>query len=45
MSMADRDGKIWKDGELVDWAGIVDGMRETWPIEYMLPGGAYIDLE
>ena len=19
MSMADRDGKIWKDGQLVDW--------------------------
>lgn len=19
MSMADRDGKIWKDGELIDW--------------------------
>jgi hypothetical protein len=33
------------DGELVDWAGIVEGMQETWPIEYLLPGGAYVDLE
>ena len=26
----------------VDWSGIVEGMREDWPVEYMLPGGACI---
>ncbi|MBW7995459.1 MAG: prolyl oligopeptidase family serine peptidase [Candidatus Glassbacteria bacterium] len=32
------------DGKLVDWAGIVERMQETWPIEYLLPDGAYVDL-
>ncbi len=32
------------DAELVDWAAIVDGKQETWPIEFLLPDGAYVDL-
>jgi Acetyl xylan esterase (AXE1) len=31
-----------KDGEMVRWSEIVDQKRETWPIQYVLPGGAYI---
>ncbi len=32
------------DAELVDWAAIVDSKQETWPIEFLLPDGAYVDL-
>jgi Acetyl xylan esterase (AXE1) len=31
-----------KDGELLWWSAIVEQKRETWPIQYLLPGGAYI---
>jgi hypothetical protein len=27
------------------WAETVEGLRETWPIQYLIPGGAYIRLE
>ncbi|OGF98814.1 MAG: hypothetical protein A2Z86_11555 [Candidatus Glassbacteria bacterium GWA2_58_10] len=26
----------------VDWSGIVESMREEWPVEYVLPGGVAI---
>jgi hypothetical protein len=28
--------------EPVSWAGLVDGRQERWPIQFVLPGGAYI---
>jgi Abhydrolase family len=27
------------------WAEVVEDQRETWPIQYLVPGGAYLDLE
>jgi hypothetical protein len=27
------------------WAETVEGMREVWPIHYLVPGGAYVHLE
>ena len=30
------------DGEIIKWSEIVDRKTEIWPIEYLLPGGAYI---
>jgi cephalosporin-C deacetylase-like acetyl esterase len=32
------------DAELVDWSAIVENKQETWPIEFLLPDGAYVDL-
>jgi cephalosporin-C deacetylase-like acetyl esterase len=32
-----RDG-----GEIVSWSGLVREKREVWPIQFLLPGGAYI---
>jgi hypothetical protein len=31
--------------ELVEWSAIVEEMRETWPVEFLLPDGAYVDLK
>ncbi len=28
--------------EIIQWSEIVEEKREIWPIEYLLPGGAYI---
>ncbi|HUU27692.1 MAG TPA: alpha/beta hydrolase family protein [archaeon] len=28
--------------ELIKWSEIVQEMRESWPIEFLLPGGAYV---
>ena len=28
--------------EPVSWAGFVEGEQERWPIQFVLPGGAYI---
>ncbi len=30
------------DGQIIKWSEIVDRKTEIWPIEYLLPGGAYI---
>lgn len=30
------------DDEAVNWSDLVEQRRELWPIEYLLPGGAYI---
>jgi pimeloyl-ACP methyl ester carboxylesterase len=30
------------DGQIVKWSDLVDQERELWPIEYLLPGGAYV---
>jgi hypothetical protein len=30
------------DGQIIKWSEIVDHKTEIWPIEYLLPGGAYI---
>ncbi len=30
-------------GKLVKWSEIVERMQENWPVEYLLPGGAYIN--
>jgi hypothetical protein len=30
------------DASALDWAGLVDGQKETWPIHQLLPGGAYV---
>jgi hypothetical protein len=30
------------DTEIIKWSEIVDHKTELWPIEYLLPGGAYI---
>ncbi len=27
------------------WAEVVEDQRETWPIQYLVPGGAYLDLK
>ena len=32
-----------QDGRLVKWSEIVERMQEDWPVEYLLPGGAYIN--
>jgi hypothetical protein len=29
-------------GEIVSWSGLVREKREVWPIQFLLPGGAYI---
>jgi cephalosporin-C deacetylase-like acetyl esterase len=29
-------------GEIVSWAGLVREKKEVWPIQFLLPGGAYI---
>jgi hypothetical protein len=31
-------------GTAFTWADAVEGMRETWPIQYLLPGGAYVRM-
>ena len=31
-----------KDAEILRWSEIVEQKRETWPIPYLLPGGAYV---
>jgi len=28
-------------GAAFDWAAVVEEMRELWPIQYLLPGGAF----
>jgi Abhydrolase family len=33
------------DGPAFSWADAVEERRETWPIQYLLPGGAYVRLE
>ncbi len=33
------------DAELVDWAAIVESKQESWPIEFLLPDGAYVNLD
>jgi len=30
------------DAQLIKWSGLVAERREIWPIEFLLPGGAYI---
>lgn len=30
------------DAQIIKWSAIVDRKTELWPIEYLLPGGAYI---
>jgi hypothetical protein len=30
------------DAQLIKWSGLVAEKREVWPIEFLLPGGAYI---
>jgi len=30
------------NGKVLKWSEIVEQKRETWPIQYLLPGGAYI---
>lgn len=30
------------DAEVVKWSDLVDKKKELWPIQYLLPGGAYI---
>src|SRR5256714_6412386 len=30
------------DGQIIKWSEIVDRKTEIWPIEYLLPGGAYV---
>jgi hypothetical protein len=30
------------DAELVKWSDLVEKKQELWPIEYLLPGGAYV---
>jgi pimeloyl-ACP methyl ester carboxylesterase len=30
------------DAQVVKWSGFVDQKRELWPIQFLLPGGAYI---
>jgi dienelactone hydrolase len=30
-------------GEPFRWSEVVETMRETWPIQYLLPGGAWLD--
>jgi hypothetical protein len=30
------------DAQVIEWSEIVDRKTEIWPIEYLLPGGAYI---
>ena len=30
------------DDQIVKWSDLVDQKRELWPIEYLLPGGAYV---
>ena len=30
------------DAQLIKWSGLVAEKREIWPIEFLLPGGAYI---
>ena len=30
---------------MVDWAAIVDSKQESWPIEFLLPDGAYAVAE
>jgi hypothetical protein len=30
------------DGQLIQWSELVNQKTELWPIEYLLPGGAYI---
>jgi hypothetical protein len=30
------------DGQVFKWSEMVDQTRELWPIEFLLPGGAYI---
>ena len=30
------------DASALDWAGLVEGQREIWPIHQLLPGGAYV---
>ncbi|MBN2288906.1 MAG: acetylxylan esterase [Candidatus Glassbacteria bacterium] len=37
VGLLDRPG-----GETIRWSGLVDRMSETWPIQYLLPYGAYI---
>lgn len=32
-------------GRSFSWAETVEDLRETWPIHYLIPGGAYIRLE
>ena len=32
-----------RDGKLIRWSEIVEQMQEEWPVEYLLPGGAYIN--
>jgi hypothetical protein len=31
--------------EAFSWAGTVEGTRETWPIHFLLPGGAYVHAD
>ena len=30
------------DAQIVKWSDLVNQKRELWPIEYLLPGGAYV---
>jgi len=30
------------DGQVFKWSEMVEQKRELWPIEFLLPGGAYI---
>jgi hypothetical protein len=30
------------DAQIVKWSDLVNQERELWPIEYLLPGGAYV---
>ena len=30
------------NGKILKWSEIVEGKRESWPIQYLLPGGAYM---
>jgi hypothetical protein len=36
--------KMAAAGPAFRWADAVEEMRELWPIQYLLPGGAFVDL-
>jgi hypothetical protein len=36
-------GLLAREGEpLFKWSQVVESMQELWPVQYLLPGGAYV---
>jgi hypothetical protein len=33
---------LWSEGQTSKWSELVSQKTELWPIQYLLPGGAYI---